>query len=66
MTPLAMASRTKPMRTHMASMPVALETAPQTPPRTRLSGLRRRVRSLLPTLVMVVVAPVGPGPWPCR
>ncbi len=37
------------MRTQVASIPVALETAPQTPPSTRLSGLRRRDRSFRPT-----------------
>ena len=37
------------MRTHMASMPVALEIPPQTPPSTRFSGLRRKDRSLRPT-----------------
>ena len=36
------------MRTHMASMPVALETAPHTPPSTRLSGLRRNERTRRP------------------
>ena len=37
------------MRTHMASIPVVFEMPPQTPPSTRLSGLRRRARSFRPT-----------------
>ena len=53
------------MRTHVTSIPVALETAPQTPPRTRLSVLRRRRAQPPADLVMVVVVPlamVRPGP----
>ena len=59
------------MRTHMASIPVARETAPQTPPRTRLSGLRRRARSFPPTwwcalAVLVGQCPAGRTSGPCR
>ena len=56
MTPLAMADQHETDRTQVTSIPVALDTAPQTPPRTRFSGLRRKVRSLWPSMVMAVVA----------
>ena len=50
------------MRTQVTSIPVALETAPQTPPSTRLSGLRRSTAQLPADVVVTVAMPhVRPG-----
>ena len=56
MIPLARQHSTVPMRTQVTSMPVACDTAPHTPPSTRLSSLRRRDRNLRGDVLVVVVA----------
>ena len=66
-SPLTRASRTKPMRTIVTSMPVACESPPQMPARTRASGSRRsgrrRPRGRADPESPGGRAGVRPGPW---